>query len=121
MPRFLPIVFDLVCVIVFAVVGRASHVETLTPSEIARTAAPFVAGTLIAWIALITRPVTRSPLRQGLVVWLATLILGMIFRTLVGQGVQASFVIVAGLALAAGMLGWRAVAMLIGRRRTPSR
>lgn len=118
MPRLLSIVLDLVCVLAFAAIGRASHAEALDPTQLGRTAAPFVAGLLMAWVLMIMRPgIVSGWWRQGLLAWGATLVLGMLFRAMVGQGVQASFVLVAGLVLALGLLGWRAIAAFAQRGR----
>ncbi len=117
MPRLVLILIDLVCVVVFAAIGRSSHAEVLTVEDVARTAAPFVAGTLLAWVALILRPLADTLLKQGVIVWLSTLVLGMVFRILVGQVVEVSFVLVAGLTLAAFLLGWRGIVVLVGRRK----
>jgi hypothetical protein len=59
----------------------------------------------------------------GLGLWVITVAGGMLFRTLSGQGTAIAFVIVATLVLALLLIGWRAVATLIGRRsrtRTPA-
>ena len=54
-----------------------------------------------------------------MIVWAATLIVGMLLRLAVGQGVQVAFVIVAAVTLAILLVGWRGVAALVaaaGRR-----
>lgn len=118
MPRILAIVLDVLVVLAFAAIGRNAHGEVLDASGWFRTAAPFLAGALIAWVAMVLRPLADTPWRQGLIVWAATLGLGMVFRLLLGEGVQLSFVIVAGIALAIGFFGWRGIAAVIARART---
>jgi hypothetical protein len=44
----------------------------------------------------------------------------MVLRASTGAGVQLSFVIVASIALAVLLLGWRLVHLLVARRRTPA-
>lgn len=118
MPRLLAIVLDVAAVLVFAAVGRASHAEASDPVGVARTAGPFLLAALMAWVFLVMKRPTESVWRQGLVVWGTTLVGGMLFRVMLGEGVQPAFVAVAAAALAAGQFGWRAVALLVLRRAT---
>ena len=46
-----------------------------------------------------------------------TYVLGMLLRALSGRGMAPGFLVVAVLFLAITMLGWRAVAHLVARRR----
>lgn len=114
------LVVDLVLVIVFAAIGRATHDgDVLGPfgSGLATTAWPFLAALLVGW--LVTRA-WRGPLaivRTGLPVWAVTVILGMVLRALSGQGVAVAFVVVAAVTLALFLLGWRAIARLATRGR----
>ncbi|MHB8273726.1 MAG: DUF3054 domain-containing protein, partial [Dermatophilaceae bacterium] len=61
----------------------------------------------------------RVPLkvRDGIPVWLCTVTIGMVLRGLTHAGTAFSFIVVATLFLGAMLLGWRAVAMLMSRRR----
>lgn len=117
MDRAIRIIVDLVLVVAFAAIGRASHAEALGLDGLARTAAPFVGALLLIWIFLVLTNRRFVPLREGLVVWAVTLGLGMIFRIMVGDGVQPAFVAVAAVVLAAFLVGWRAVWWLVRRRR----
>lgn len=108
--RGLSLVLDLVLVLVFAIIGRASHKELLSVAGIAETAWPFVGGLVVGW--LISRA-WRAPARilpTGLLLWGATVIIGMALRAVSGQGVQLAFVIVATVVLGLFLLGWRTVA-----------
>ncbi|AKU17003.1 DUF3054 domain-containing protein [Luteipulveratus mongoliensis] len=100
---------DVVLVLVFAAIGRASHDEGNAVVGVLATAAPFVAGTAVGWI-VVSRPGRRSPLDlgPGIPVWLCTVAVGMVLRRVVGDGTALSFVIVATLVLGAFLLGWRA-------------
>ena len=64
------LVVDLLLVAVFAVIGRLSHYGTLTAGGWWTTAWPFLAGTLLAWAALVARgdqppPRASDPLRSA--------------------------------------------------------
>ncbi len=109
---------DIVCVVVFCAIGRRSHAEGLTLDGIAETAWPFLSGTLLGWV--ISRgwraPTAIAP--TGVIVWLATVIVGMLLRKASSQGVAMSFIIVASVVTALLLLGWRGVAAVLRRRRT---
>jgi peptidoglycan/LPS O-acetylase OafA/YrhL len=111
------VVLDLCCVMAFVLIGRTSHSEGETVAGIATTAWPFLAGLLIGWVA--TRGWRRPSAlaRTGLGVWLLTVAAGMALRAVSGQGVAATFVLVALVFLGLFILGWRAVASVRLRRR----
>ena len=117
MNRTVAIVLDLALVVAFAALGRASHAEALDVAGLSRTALPFVAGALLAWITLIMRRGDGSTLTSGVFIWAITLIGGMVFRMLIGDTIAVAFVVVAALTLAVFLIGWRAIAHLIRRRR----
>ena len=116
----LALLLDIVLVVVFAAIGRATHDgDVLGPfgSGLATTAWPFVAALLIGWA--VTRAWRRPTVvvRTGLPVWAITVALGMVLRALSGQGVAVAFIIVATITLAVFLLGWRGLARLAARRR----
>lgn len=113
----LAVVMDVVFVALFVVIGRASHHEAMNPGGLARTAIPFLVGLVVGWVVvvLIGQPAARW--RAGLVVWACTLVIGMVVRVLTHQGVQPSFVVVAGVFLGLFLIGWRLLAGLRRRRR----
>lgn len=106
---------DVVCVIVFCVIGRRSHAEGLTIAGIAHTAWPFLAGTGVGWLLIggWRRPFTVIP--TGVGVWVCTVVVGMALRKVTSAGVSASFVVVASVSTAVLLLGWRAAAALFPR------
>lgn len=122
---WLAAVVDIVLIVAFALIGRSSHAEASSVAGLWTTAYPFLAGWLVGY--LIVRG-WRRPLRlwpTGVVVWVATVAIGMLLRVLTGQGDVAgdplplSFVIVATVSLAVFLLGWRLLAGLVlrtGRR-----
>ena len=109
---------DVIGVLVFCALGRRSHDEGLNVTGIAATAWPFLSGTAIGWVAARgwRRPTAVAP--TGVVVWLATVIVGMVLRRATSAGVAASFVVVAATVTALLLLGWRVAVGLTVRRRT---
>lgn len=117
--RYLPaVIVDVVLVLVFAVIGRASHAEG--PAGFLVTAWPFLVALLVghALAALLPgRPRRPWSIAWGAVVWIVTVGGGMLLRLVSGDTAQVPFVIVATLTLGVLLVGWRAVAALVRRRR----
>jgi hypothetical protein len=109
-------VLDCCCVLVFVIIGRASHARGETLAGIASTAWPFLAGLAGGWLAVRAwrRPVALAP--AGVGAWLGTVALGMVLRMVAGQGTAVAFVVVALGFLGLFLLGWRLVAGLVLRR-----
>jgi peptidoglycan/LPS O-acetylase OafA/YrhL len=111
---------DVICIMVFSIVGRSSHQEATDLLGVAHTAWPFLAGCVVGTVIGRTwrHPVS---LKSGVAVWLGTVIGGMTLRVLTGGGVQLSFIIVASCVLALLLIGWRAGLRLIqhARAKTP--
>jgi len=107
---------DVVLVLVFAVIGRASHAEHLTLNGVWQTAWPFLLGLVAGWVMTSAWRAPRAPIRTGAGIWAVTLVLGMLLRAVSGQGVAVAFVIVASIVLLGFLVGWRAIAALILRR-----
>ena len=110
------LVTDLVCVVVFCTIGRRSHAEGLTVAGIAETAWPFLTGTLAGWLAARAwqRPTNLYP--TGLIIWVATIAVGMLLRKATSAGTAGSFIVVASITTAVLLLGWRAIAKVLARR-----
>ncbi|WP_062528682.1 DUF3054 domain-containing protein [Demequina rhizosphaerae] len=111
---------DAGAIVVFSAIGRASHDEGILGANglgLATTASPFLTGAALGWV--IARAWTRPCdwRRTGVIVWASTLVGGMVLRIVYGQGVQVSFVIVAGTVLASFLIGWRVVSGRIATRR----
>ena len=109
------LVLDAVLVTVFAVIGRSGHAEGLDAAGVWGTAWPFLAGLAIGWVVARAWRHPSAPWPTGVIVWAATLIVGMLLRVIVGQGVQVAFVVVAAVTLAILLIGWRSVAALVTR------
>ncbi|OBH71008.1 hypothetical protein A5684_21710 [Mycobacterium intracellulare] len=109
---------DVVGVLVFCALGRRSHDEGLNLTGIATTAWPFLTGTAVGWLAARgwRRPTAVAP--TGVVVWLSTVVVGMVLRKVTSAGVAASFVVVATTVTALLLLGWRVAVGLTLRRRS---
>lgn len=86
------LVADVVCVILFATMGRASHGEVLSPGGLLRTGTPFVLGLVVGWVIVVTARVAALRWLAGVVLWASTLIVGMVVRYFTGQGVAVIFV-----------------------------
>lgn len=111
---------DAAALLLFVVIGRASHGEGLW--GVLGTWWPFLGGLLVGWLVM---RAWRTPLQliwTGLGVWLVTVLVALLLRQITGQGVQTSFVIVTVLVVGTLLLGWRMIALLVRRlrRRTTS-
>ncbi|UUO01842.1 DUF3054 domain-containing protein [Mycolicibacterium novocastrense] len=115
-PALTALATDVVCLIVFATIGRRSHDEGLDLAGIAETAWPFVSGALAGWVFSLgwRRPYALIP--TGIAVWVCTIVLGMLLRKLTSAGVAPSFVVVASISTAVLLLGWRVGIHVMTRR-----
>ena len=111
---------DVLCVLVFCAIGRRSHAEGVTLAGVAETAWPFLAGTAAGWLAARAwqRPTALTP--TGLIVWLSTVVVGMLLRRATSEGTALSFVVVASVVTATLLLGWRGAAAALTRRSRPT-
>ncbi|TFC91901.1 MULTISPECIES: DUF3054 domain-containing protein [Cryobacterium] len=106
---------DAALVLVFVLIGRASHGEGGLGTLI--TGLPFLGGLLVAWLVM---RAWRSPQKiawTGTGIWILTVGVGMLLRTVSGQGTEFSFVVVTTIVLGVFLLGWRGLAVLLRRRR----
>ena len=113
---------DVAVIAAFVLMGRNSHEEGLSPASVLGVVAPFLIAAALSWVALVGwhrstggegespgLPSLRTVWPDGVAVWLCTAVLGLVLRRLVfGDGTAASFVIVTGVVLGVGMVGWRA-------------
>jgi hypothetical protein len=107
---------DVVCVLVFVLVGTANHQSGGTAGRIALVTLPFLVGLAVGWVAARAWRAPARPWPTGVATWFATVALGLLLRLLAGGGFAWSFAIVTALFLAATMLGWRLLAALLARR-----
>lgn len=109
------LVGDLLVVLLFVTIGFLQHGTPLTSQNLILVGWPFALGVLLGHLAI---RAWRHPFRlwpHGVFVWAITLVAAMAVRTLLSFGTEVSFVIVTGIVLAVGMLGWRAVASFLTR------
>ncbi len=103
-------VADVLCIVIFVAIGRKNHDEGEAASGIFHVAAPFLIAAVAGWSA---SQAWKKPieLRTGAIVWLTTIVLGMVLRHFVfDDGTATAFIIVATVFLCAFLNGWRAIA-----------
>jgi Protein of unknown function (DUF3054) len=114
-------ILDSVAVVMFVLLGRESHDLGSGWWATLQIAAPFLLG-LAVGTAVVRAWRTPGRVVTGLTLGATTAFVGLILRrTVFGDGTALPFVIVATLFLVASMVGWRLVAILVGRnsaRRT---
>lgn len=117
-------ILDLVALIVFVAIGRSNHDEPFSVGGFATTLWPFVVGAALGWA--FTWVADRSagspwsparPIPHGVIIWVSTILIGMLLRWITDQGTAGSFIIVASVATAVLLLGWRLIALIVGRIR----
>ncbi|WP_226347027.1 DUF3054 domain-containing protein [Agilicoccus flavus] len=104
--------------LLFAALGRRSHGEGGALLGLWQTAWPFLAGAALGWL-VVAGARRRAPIgvRDGVVVWVATVAGGMAVRTLTGAGTAPSFVVVATVVTGVLLLGRRVVGAAWSARR----
>lgn len=118
---------DVVSVLAFVLLGRNAHDEGNAVTGTLIVVLPFLIGVAAGWIVerAWLNPFQAWP--SGVVVWLTTLVTGLVLRRFVfdgdgERGTATAFVIVATLFTCLFMIGWRLVATeLLRRRRHPRR
>jgi Protein of unknown function (DUF3054) len=108
--------WDVLCVLVFVVIGRRTHDHAVSWGGVVRTAWPFLAGLAVGWLALARRR-PAGTLASGALVAASTVAVGMALRVVAGQGTAAAFIVVATAFLGLTMVGARAAVTAAARRR----
>lgn len=109
------VLIDVAMICVFAAVGRAAHGEN--PVGFPDTAWPFLAAAAVGWVGIAMAGRPGVSVQGGLLLWIVTVVGGMALRTVSGQGAEPSFILVAATVLLVFLVGWRAIAWTILRRR----
>ena len=119
-PITLALTLDVVLVIAFAAIGRASH-DSDVWAGLWQTAWPFLAGLALGWLVTLAWRAPLAPVRTGLGVWAVTVVGGMLLRAVSGQGTALPFIVVASVTLLIALVGWRVIATVVrrARRRVP--
>jgi Protein of unknown function (DUF3054) len=101
---------DVICVLIFVVIGRANHHAGESLAGVASTAWPFLAGLAVGELVTLSwrRPFALVP--TGVGVWLATVAVGQALRVVAGQGTEPDFIAVSAAFLGLFLLGWRLAA-----------
>lgn len=116
---------DVVTFLLFAAIGRASHAEAASLDaivEVAKTAAPFMAGWFVVapWLGLFRRDVAEQPrvaAKRVALAWLLAEPVGLLLRALqIGRGSPLSFAIVTFITALLMLLGWRSAYAWLARR-----
>lgn len=102
------LLIDAVLVVIFSVIGRASHHEALDLGGIAQVAWPFLLALLLSHF--VARRFPRDHVARGIVIWLVTWAFGIGLRLAAGNGAAIAFIIVAGVVLGLFLVGWRLLA-----------
>jgi hypothetical protein len=114
-------VVDAALVLVFVALGRTSHEEGNLVAGTLSVAAPFLIALALGWVLALAwkQPLT---LRTGVIVWMTTVIAGMVLRhTVFDRGTAVSFIIVASVFTGAFLVGWRAIAgRVVASRLVPA-
>lgn len=110
-------VLDVCCVLVFVVIGRASHAKGETLPGITSTAWPFLAGLAVGWLAVRAWREPRALVPAGIGAWLGTAAVGMALRVVAGQGTAFAFICVTLVFLGLFLLGWRLIVRVLEPRR----
>jgi Protein of unknown function (DUF3054) len=109
------VALDVCCVLIFVIIGRASHAKGESLAGIASTSWPFLCGLAAGWAGSRAWRWPLSLRPAGLAIWLSTVALGMILRVISGQGTAVAFIGVALAFLGLFLLGWRLLSKFIAR------
>lgn len=102
------ILLDLIAVVVFVAIGRDVHGHVDNLDGLIKTSWPFATGVVVGWLG--TRQWQNPLTRSAILVWLATVAVGMVLRVITGQGIAVPFIFVSLGFFALTELGWRIIA-----------
>ena len=102
---------DIVSVVVFVAIGRKNHDESGSMvTGTLKVVAPFLIALVVGWLAA---RAWQAPIavRTGVIVWLVTVIGGMLLRKFAfDRGIALPFIIVTAVFTLLLLVGWRALA-----------
>ncbi len=109
---------DVLALLVFVVMGRSSHDESQSVTQILTVFAPFAIALAAGWLVVGAWKNPLAPFPTGIQLWLITAGGGLLLRRFVFQRSTAfGFVIVGSAFLLATLLGWRLIAEWWSERR----
>lgn len=118
LPAVLALAADVLLVTVFAALGQDQHDTAAGLPRLLQTAGPFLVGLIVMTILTGGHRTWARTWPHGVLVWLGTVGIGTALRVLWGLGgAPLSFVIVTLLVLGVFLLGRRALARVLTRRR----
>jgi hypothetical protein len=109
---------DLIIVLIFVVIGRVTHDHGVYAGGVLSTAWPFVSGLAVGWLVMRATGRSGTRPRDGGIICLYTVVVGMTLRVIAGQGTAIAFILVALGFLGAFMIAWRVLVSTIRRRQT---
>ena len=112
------LIIDALLIVIFAIIGVASHDGNLGMSNIARVAIPFLVPYLILAASIKPTKLIHNIFPAGIALWLITVVLGPILRAMLFDDTSAlAFILVAAGVLAVFILGRRSISTLLTRQR----
>ncbi len=111
------VTLDVLSILIFVAIGRHVHDHGVNLRGVLSTSWPFLVGLGAGWLVLEKRRGSITSLPGGVLLWLSTVVLGMMLRVVAGQGTAFAFVLVALAFLGLFMLGWRIVLLRVRRVR----
>ena len=100
-------VLDVVCILLFVMIGRRNHGESTDAAGTLRTALPFLIALTGAWVGARAWRAPRS-LATGVLLWVSTVVVGLgVRRFAFGDGTATPFVVVATLVIGLLLVGTR--------------
>lgn len=110
-------VADLAAVLIFVLIGRASHHEGSVLGGAMTTAWPFLVGLAVGWTGLLMLKLGPLSYRAAALAMACTVVFGMLLRhTAQDEGTPFTFLLVAAGFLSLFLLAWRALARYLRRR-----
>lgn len=112
---------DLAVVVLFVVMGRASHREGGSYlGETVKVLAPFLLALVVAWVVLRAWKQPMAPFTTGIPLWLITAAGGMVLRDVAFDRSTAMGFVIVGSIFLLTLPGWRLLAEWIRGRRGPA-
>jgi uncharacterized membrane protein (GlpM family) len=117
--KLLPFVVDAALVVLFVFIGTRNHDTDKNVAGVLSTAAPFLIGLVCGWWGS-NGWKNPTAVQTGIVVWIATVVIGMLLRNFAwDRGTAGAFIVVATIFNAFTLIGWRVVRKNILTRQPP--